>query len=398
MAKIALLSYHFWYNYGTCFQAYALWFALKKYNVDAEYLNFGWRYPGGVDYYLENHYSYQRPNASFLQCVTLFAHRYKHAARDMCVFKMLLRDWILIRNHAKFDAFKKKYIKESDPVDLNNNKEVLSCYEKFIVGSDQVWNPDCADEIYFKRFLLDFVESPGQKFCYAPSIGKDDVNASTERLFVNYLASFSNVCCREVSGCNMLSRLLGKDIQQVLDPTFLLMPEEWREVANYPDGDLPFVLCYILGDKKCIVQYALNLARALGIGLRVVTENFQIISGFGRYVVGGVGPCEFIGLIDRCQFVVTDSFHGCALAINFNKSLRAFLKRSGGETKADNARIPSLLSQFEIKGCLCSDDAGVDTVPTCYITSNALLRNMRKTSARYLKSVVLGQGEVVYDS
>ena len=41
MSKIALVSYHFYHNYGTCLQAYALWHKLNKMGVDCEYLNFG---------------------------------------------------------------------------------------------------------------------------------------------------------------------------------------------------------------------------------------------------------------------------------------------------------------------------------------------------------------------
>ena len=45
MQKIGLVSYQFWYNYGTCLQAYALWKKIQMMGFESEYINFGWHYP-----------------------------------------------------------------------------------------------------------------------------------------------------------------------------------------------------------------------------------------------------------------------------------------------------------------------------------------------------------------
>ena len=45
MEKIALISYQFAYNYGTCLQAYALWKAINNIGYSSEYVNFDWKFP-----------------------------------------------------------------------------------------------------------------------------------------------------------------------------------------------------------------------------------------------------------------------------------------------------------------------------------------------------------------
>ena len=59
-------------------------------------------------------------------------------------------------------------------VSVKTKEEQRKTFEKidcFVVGSDQVWNPDHFDEVY----LLDFVPDNIRKISYASSIGVEQL-------------------------------------------------------------------------------------------------------------------------------------------------------------------------------------------------------------------------------
>ena len=158
MQKIGLVSYQFWYNYGTCLQAYALWKKIQMLGFESEYIDFGWHYPI---------HEGKASLKSKIKC------KIKHfLGLDKLEIKVFNNN---VANNRLFDEFRKDYIRESCPTDIHCLKSIGSKYSKFIVGSDQTWNPDCVEEQFFKIFLLSFVDEPSKKCAYAPSIGRNNV-------------------------------------------------------------------------------------------------------------------------------------------------------------------------------------------------------------------------------
>lgn len=58
-----------------------------------------------------------------------------------------------------------------------------------------------------------------------------------------------------------------------------------------------------------------------------------------------VGPSEFIYLISNSEFVFTDSFHGTAFSIIFNKSFIVFQRNNSYDM---SSRIITVLNKFDI--------------------------------------------------
>ena len=120
MQKIGLVSYQFWYNYGTCLQAYALWKKIQMMGFDSEYINFGWHYP---------------ISESKVTLLSKIKYKVKHILNlDKIETKVFN---INAANNRLFDEFRNDYIKESSPIDIHNLESIESSYSKFIVGSDQ---------------------------------------------------------------------------------------------------------------------------------------------------------------------------------------------------------------------------------------------------------------------
>lgn len=382
--KVALISFEFWYNYGTCLQAFALQEAVQRLGVDVEYFDPGWRYP-------------MSPIGQLLSCVHYKRSRisnYHRLGACYIVLRDILRKRSLVplkclrvvsSNSEAFDTFRSSWLR----ISLDTNLEsVNSRYDVFVVGSDQTWNPHCVSEAHFARFLLDFVEDNDKKVSYAPSVGMTTIDKKTKGLFARYLTSFKSLSCRERRGAALISGATGRDVTPVLDPTFLLTPVEWRRVAKPLKVPRAYVLCYLLGGKTCVLSYARRLAEERGVELIVLSSNEHIVEQCPKSIVSGVGPSEFVYLIDHAEEVVTDSFHGTAFAVNFNKPMHSFMKRSGDVSVSDNSRISDLLAMFKLSERFIADDAEL-YLSTCDFTdANLVLKLERKKSLEYLKSAL----------
>ena len=371
MQKIGLISYQFWYNYGTCLQAYALWKKIQMLGFDSEYIDFGWHYP-----------HYER-KVTFASKIKSFIKK----ALDLDKDERLLAENNSINNRL-FDEFRKQYIHESLPIDIENLASIERQYSKFIVGSDQTWNPDCVEEKFFKIFLLSFVRETEKKCAYAPSIGRSHVNEHCLELYRQYLSQFNYISCREASGCQILTKALNRDILQVIDPTLLLDTNDWATIASPPIKDKDYILCYILGDKNCICEFAKNLAKRENKKLYIVSKNISIFKKYHKHILCGVGPSEFIGLIKNCSCMVTDSFHGTIFSINFHKDFYTFHKRPGSSSESDNSRILDTLKQFGLEDRFREDADSSFCNHIEYNTVLPFLDKIRKESSSYLEKLL----------
>ena len=81
-------------------------------------------------------------------------------------------------------------------IQLQNNPPIADLY---IVGSDQVWNPDITktfQEIYFLNFGGPHIK----RISYASSFGQTDINYENPKIVHKLLSCFNNISCREYSG------------------------------------------------------------------------------------------------------------------------------------------------------------------------------------------------------
>ena len=388
MEKVALVSYHFWYNYGTCYQSYALWKVLDKMGVQAEYLNFGWEYPISDDVYL-SHFWKKNVRINPLRLFYVNLRKYIHLLkRKQRILPQIRLDYTLLTNNRKFDKFRKQFIKETPLLKENCLANIENSYSLFLVGSDQVWNPDCCEIKYFRNFLLDFVKDNSKKGSYASSIGRSVVSKEITNEYKKYLSSFSYISCREKSGCDILCSCLKKSVTQVLDPTLLIKAEDWRKIEVVPRTG-QFVLCYLLGNRSTIVEFAKRIADKKGLPLVLVTIESDIIEKYHRFVTNGIGPLELLGLIDKCDTCITDSFHGTAFCINYNKTFYSFMKKEGGCEIADNSRITDTLSFFKLDDRFVFDADSYNYNSSVDFTfANQILERERLSSLTYLEKII----------
>lgn len=205
----------------------------------------------------------------------------------------------------------------------------------FVIGSDQVWNPDFG----FNSDLEYLPMVPyGKKVAYAASFGVAEIAVNRERT-AGLLEDIGAISVREAAGADIVRELTGRDVPVVLDPTLLLDPSDWMMVAKKPSGfypDRPYAFKYILGDD-------VNDGRVAALADSRGLEVLDVMDGSLA-----AGPSEFVWLIAHSELVCTDSFHASVFALLHHRPLAIFERVS---SDADmSSRFDTLCANFGLAG------------------------------------------------
>lgn len=348
MRKVGIITMHKVLNYGSYLQTLATYKYIESLGLD----------PIIIDYHYPT--EYHLTNAANLKKVSTTK---KNIALTKRIVKKLAY-WIVRPNieskKKSFFSFYSKHIKFTKP--YYSEKELFdnppTC-DYYVVGSDQVWNPLF---IYHdKSFYLSWVRNNGKKISYASSIAIKEVPNEFIGDFKMELKTFSSISVREDP--TILISILGKDVKQVLDPTFLLDKQDWlRYFSLSPIIKGKYILCYILGYSYNPYPYIYEVIEKVRkqLGYKVVFIDGEPANIYRGYkVMTNLGPESFLNLFYYSQFIITTSFHGTAFAINFNKN---FLSVVDDNTTGDN-RIVSIVRQLGIENeCIIRRDTPVDQI------------------------------------
>lgn len=321
--KIGILTLPIKSNYGGILQAYALLTFLKKQGYDAWSVRRRWN----------------SENQSILH--KLFKQMY-HA--------------LIIR---KFNKFIKKYIQpQTEIIDTKDkiNALISKGFDAFIVGSDQVWRMRHvygADYNYFLDFTKDFNV---KRISYAASFGVDywdDPNAEESIPIVKeFMQKFDAISVREDSGIELCKTLFGVKAQHVLDPTLLLDKEYYIDQFKLHINQGEYIAVYVLDMTKEKQQLINAYSKMLNLPIKYINQTkLSSLSerGFWKELCQP-GVESWLENIANASFVITDSFHGTAFSINFE---RQFISIANEKRGLD--RFLSLLNQLGLKDRLLKD-------------------------------------------
>ena len=353
--KIGIITFHRAINYGALLQTYALNKVLNDMGVDAEVIDYRAEY-------IENIYYKGKNGGSLLKKIDFLRVRIK-----------------TLKKYIKFYKFSKENIQASKPVNKETIAENEGKYDMYISGSDQVWNPDCTE--FDKTYFLDFT-TKGKKASYAASIGTKTMNERYEAEALKLISDFSHISIREKQGMEYLKEK-GISAQIVLDPTLLLNKAKWLEASKKSKYEKDkYVLLYMLVYSESLVSFAKKLATEKGCKVIKVGRG----KDKGIIYAPNLGPDEFLSLFNNAEYVVTNSFHGTAFSINFNKK---FYVEYQNVKNSRNSRMEDILNNFGLKNRIINEsdkkycDEEID-----YVSVNKKLDEERKKSIDYLKNII----------
>ena len=362
--KVGAITFHRAINYGAVLQAYALQEAVKKLGFQYEL----------IDY-----------RNSVLERVHK-ERRLSDCKSPKAILKHLLYASIYNRKHKKFREFLDDYLSISTPCFTSEDLRKLSSrYTKVITGSDQVFN--CNITGFDKAYFLDFIEEREKKTSYAASFGFSTVPGEFIEEYKQLLADFSYLTVRERDGAKIVIELLGKEPEVVLDPVMLLSKEEWASIAKEHTKKKNYILLYAFKGSKRLHSFVENLSKQTGC--EIVYISFSLVRKLNAVYEKCVGPTEFLGLFKNARYVVTNSFHGTAFSINFNKDF--FMELLPEEQKV-NSRLTNILNVFNLRSrqIVDGENAYIDQ-PVNYEEVNKILKQEREKSLNCLQDI-LGKG------
>lgn len=318
--KVNVINFHHVLNYGAVFQGYALCEFLNKNGHEAQL----------IDY---------RP-------FYFLSRTYRPA-------KGLMKSYRKYKMNRNFLDFRKKHFKLTNEVFLsskNLTKHYKESKDAFICGSDQVWNANITNGIIDPGYFLDFVPNSGRKIAYAASIGHTKFDRTHKSEISKKLNSYSAISVREDFAKQEVLDITNNAVNPnlVLDPTLLL--EDYTNVLDYalvPNED--YLVIYTTENSNGFREFIKRVYEHLGI---------KVIN-LGHYDTGiesqdytNIHPCQWLGLFAKATYVCTNSFHGTAFSIVFNRNFTVL----GRETMRDlNRRQLTLMGGLGLENRFLHD-------------------------------------------
>lgn len=355
--KIGLITFHKVNNIGAVLQATALLSTIRSTGADCEIIDF-------------------RPNNS--------------AAKHSCVWDVLRfikkgllynRKKQVYQREKRFVAFCKKHYVLSEKTywgDQELEKNPPS-YDLLISGSDQIFNTTLSGTS--RSYYLTFA-SDTPKVSYASSFGRDKITPAEEALVREELPKFRHISVREKSAGKIIEDLTGMESEQVLDPVFLLDKCTWESYCNR-EMSIPYkhyIFVYSMENSEKLERLVKCLQEETALPVIVVRGGGQPgrISGTED---ASCGPAEFLRYIKDADYVITNSFHGLAFSLLFEKKFfcvshskrNARLENLMDMVDEKNKVVASVDFGSNLQSFLCHGEVCCKKLSTAFVTTRQYL-------------------------
>ena len=240
------------------------------------------------------------------------------------------------------------------------NHNYTSTFDAYIVGSDQVWRYAFLSR-FLNNYYLDFASDNSKKLSYAASFGVDSLEYPKNKLpeYTRLINRFTAISVREDSGVELCKHYYNKNAVHVIDPVFLLSPKEYRDIIGFDETNAANLQTYILDNSENKESIIKHIVSSTGYS----PNNLMPFSEKENQTLPSVS--KWLGSIHSAKYVVTDSFHGTAFAILFNREFVVM-----GNPNRGNARMMSLLRMFNLENRLISSVEEYDRISNNTIAWN----------------------------
>lgn len=246
----------------------------------------------------------------------------------------------------------------------------------YLVGSDQVWNPNITGA-FSELFFLPFERV--KKISYASSVGTSKWIFPEEKTkeIKKLLDDFSALSCREKTGCKIISDLSRKEVKTVIDPTLLF--DSYSELIGHPQQK-DYIAYYPLSENKEQQACANRLSSIMGLPYKDITHKKYVC---GKILWDRASIQDWIKGIAESRFVLTPSFHGLAFSLIYRREFAILVNPSKG------SRIWDLLDMVGLKDrAFTSVDSFLKSkiwnTPIDYFSVRSRLDKHRKDSIDFL--------------
>ena len=348
--KIGIVTFPEAINYGTALQAAALKRALDAYAEDVFFLRH--RCPA-ID---AANALFDLKSARDPKYVAAHLYNYPTAKARQKNFGRFFARYIPVREAAPDDA------------------------DVIVAGSDQIWNYRLTGDDRF--YFLDYQKNRSRKTAYAASFGLSEIDGKYHDDLRRRLADFDALSVREQTATTLIREICGLDAPVVVDPTLLLTKEQWEELAAPRKTDGEYIFVYTVFNSERLWQFAADLSEKTG--LPVKTVSYSRLHRHAAEYSFTAGPDEWLRYLLDARYVVTNSFHGFAFSLNFQKE---FFFELPPESSGVGSRLADLARRYGLTGRELTA-ADINETPD-FTEASRLLAEDRKKSAEFIERNII---------
>lgn len=252
--------------------------------------------------------------------------------------------------------------------------------DTIVLGSDEIWNvarKECRYDVFFGG------NCRGKVLSYAPS-----VNNTSKEQFKKYAAtvnidSYAGISVRDFYSKEVVSGVSDRQVSVVLDPTMLFDYHVYSEGQELQKIEERYIAVYLFEPK--LLRSEINAIREFA-----KEQGYRLIS-FGKWIdwcddcIPAVNGNPFLYYRDA-EYVITNTFHGTAFAINFEKQFVTFTR--------NNNKVKELIDMFQlserdVSNCTSDVLQKVFSRSIDYNAVTSLKHSLRETSIEYLNKSIL---------
>ena len=352
----SIITIHHIHNFGSVFQAYALYQFLKENGYEVEIIDYRPVY-------------YKQGKNRLKTILGKLLNFYPYVTR-----KKKFEDFIQQHNGLSPKTFRtlqelKEFYKDRDQI--------------VIAGGDQLWNNyhPCGNDDAYK---LSFSQA-GKKIAYGTSMGRDNFTNQELEAIGKQVQDFKCIMLREKSTVPMLAAYTQAPVYHVIDPVGLLDVEQLKATAKKPNISEPYAVMYLADTSELLDATVEELSKKLG--LRIIH-----ICGFRKkcycdVFAKDVGPEEILGYILHADFVLSASFHATMFSLLFEKQFATLLP--GEKT---NARIQDMLAFVGLEDRILHNKSQISCIEKeiDYSSVRGKINQFRKASQQMLLDCLNG--------
>ena len=347
--KIGILTLHYGLNYGGVLQTYATKETLKSLGYD----------PIIID----------RIPASFGR---------NYPLRRRLAHPFTQRAFYLFRKH-ELQPISRPIFTSHELTDF-----LADGFYGVVIGSDQVWRK-AVFSVDGDYYMIHQQQLPLKKVAYAASTGVAtwEYTECETREIASALKKFSGISVREEESIPMLKEHCGVNLCSILDPTLLADPHIYDSLLKKAritgKGKLVTYILDWTADKQRIIEQA---STATGLKVQHILPQDNKRKGlWSRIVNQDPAVYDWVNQIATADFVVTDSFHGTAFSLIFNKQFVVI-----GNVARGMARFTSLLRQFGLTDRLTTDSLPDLSKTIDYRLVNKILDEKRNIGINFIRN------------
>ena len=312
--RVAIVTLHRVYNYGSVLQAYATQKVFEKRGHDTKIIDYltpqrtKWRLFWGKGAEGQSNVIYR------IAKIGSFILKEKTFGR-------------FVRTRINLT---KRYVTADD---LQRDPPEADLY---VTGSDQTWNSQYNEGID-RGFFLDFLPDTARRIAFVSSFGKTELDKGEIEETKRLLRRYEKISVREDSAVKIITDMGLEAPTHLIDPTLMLEKSEWLKISSPRLVKEPYlVLMLLYNEDNHATEYARKIADKKGLKLVKISWEMKKPLRVDQLFTHR-SPADFLSLFYYADFVVTNSFHGLAFSLNLEKQ---FIMVPRNEF---NSRIESLL-------------------------------------------------------